>query len=262
MSKKLVKILGIIAGVLFFIFIVLWIGKVSSDRILAEKERDRLQKIETAKTEDSLAKIEQTSYKELLRNLSVSSKFTNNELQIFFSPFNFANEFIFDRYSLVYSTRWYYRQAERGSTFLISIATVTSKSKNPNLPGIYAYYLDSTGTHLISQFEYRFYFWTDYSTYLGNYHETTNDFAYTETIKFDLGALIDEKYKQLPILIVASNDGRFIRETDRFGSPPISYKSQYTPSENLKVTDLKKNYTVIQLLNKQKLDELQRNMGN
>ncbi len=253
MKKKLVIVLGIVAGILLVLYLGISGWKSNQERLAANREKKRLKDIEDARIADSVDKLEKEVFREFVLSPKVEQVYKNGDLQISFDQFRFTNEFIFDRYAQIYSSSWHYRQPERGNKYLVSVATITSGAKNPVLPGIYAYYVDSSGIFLATDFKYEFYFWSDYGSYLGNYHETGNDFAYTETIRFDLGAVVREEYLKYPILILASNDGRFSRNNKYLGNPPVEYTSTSTALTNLSALELSRNYKVIRILNQEKL---------
>ena len=194
------------------------------------------------------------SLKKIINNTKISRQFENSNVKITFNPFSFQNEFIFDRDGY----QWRYRKAERDGKFLISVATITAKpnNKNPMLPIIYAYKIDSTGFLSIANFEYQFYKWKDYGTYLGNYHDFGNDFAYTETIRFDIGLTLNQNDVNSTILIIASNQGKISRTINQFGTPNISYtySDNREGYSNMTLSKLINDYTIIDIINKNKLN--------
>jgi len=81
--------------------------------------------------------------------------------------------------------------------------SITSRIKDPALPPIAAYKLDSTGSlTLIGVLDYRFYQWKDYGAYLGNYADYDNDFAHVATIPFGAFKQIEDSDLQKPIYVV------------------------------------------------------------
>jgi len=193
------------------------------------------------------------SLKKIINNTKTLRQFENSNIKITFNQFSFQNEFIFDRDGY----QWRYRKAERDEKFLISVASITAKpnNKNPMLPVIYAYKIDSTGFLSIAKFEYQFYKWNDYGTYLGNDYDFGNDFAYTETIRFDIGLTLNKNDVNSTILIVASNQGKISRINNQFSTPNISYiyHNDGGGYPNMTLNKLINDYTIIDVINKDKL---------
>lgn len=209
------------------------------------------------KNDNSKIEIQERFYYDSLKKIINATKtlrqFENSNIKITFNPFSFQNEFIFDRDGY----QWRYRKAERDGKFLISVASITAKSnnKNPLLPIIYAYKIDSTGFLSIAKFEYQFYKWNDYGTYLGNGHDFGNDFAYTETIKFDIGLTVNQTDVNSTILIIASNQGKIPRSSNQFSTPNISYiySDDIGGYPNMTLSKLINEYTIIDVINLDKL---------
>lgn len=136
-----------------------------------------------------------------------------------FTKFKFTKTVSFDRYSSSY----FHHDAERGNIILTTTAKISSKEKNPLLSCVYLYSLGSDGyLHHEKTFDYKFSKWKDYGTYLGNYLDKGNDFAYTETIKFELYVDIDESFKDKPLVVLVGKES-VLRENNTLSNPAVSY---------------------------------------
>ena len=76
---------------------------------------------------------------------------------------------------------------------------------------------------------FEFVSWKNYATFLGNYHDTGNDFANSERIRFSMGLQVKNEDLSKPLYLVAAKTGCADRSEDRFGNPPVKY---YTYSCN------------------------------
>jgi len=108
--------------------------------------------------------------------------------------------------------------------YITADVNITSKVKEPALPSVVVYYSQEEKLYLLGQMTYNFYQWEDYGTYLGNYHDSNNDFNYVETVKFAMGVSISEQIpKGSKLYIVAFDNKGFIKNHDKFRHPEIFY---------------------------------------
>ena len=164
---------------------------------------------------------------------------------IVLSGISVGNRFIFD----AYDDRWFYRDADRGSKYVTMQMAVTSTSHDPNLPQ-FAVYLISGGTmKLIREFDTEYARWRDYGAYLGNYHDSTNDFAKVSTVKFKLGAQVDNESLSKPYAIVLMKKNVLYSHYDRFANPPCSYIGSANYPSSLSLDDFKSKYAIVKRFN-------------
>ena len=135
------------------------------------------------------------------------------------SAISVGNRFVFD----AYDDRWFYRDADRGCKFVTMQMAVTSTDHDPNLPEFAVYTIIGDKMNLVGSFETRFARWRDYGAYLGNYHDSTNDFAKVSTVKFKLGLQVSNEKLAKPYAIVLRKKNVLSSHYDRFDDPPISY---------------------------------------
>lgn len=157
----------------------------------------------------------------------------------------------FDRHG----RRWFEQEADKDAVFLWLDHTVTSNDNNPVLPGFLVYAATKDTLKLLGQMETRFQRWEDYGTYLGNYHDSNNDFAKRSTIKFTSGLqLKKEQIKGKALVVMATNKGCLERKYERFANPPISYTGHCGPVPS-SITGRLKYGVVVGVSNKRALKQ-------
>lgn len=157
-----------------------------------------------------------------------------------------------DRYSTGSLASWHYRDAVRGSDFVLADVTVSSPSHNPMLPAIAVYRLESGSLRHIGQMHYEFYRWRDYGSYLGNYSDYGNDFAHTRAVRFAAGVELPEAALDgAPIFVLASKTGCHVRTESRYGSPEVEYQPQNcSVPDALDVSNAQTDFSAVGLLNR------------
>jgi hypothetical protein len=124
-----------------------------------------------------------------------------------------------------YGDEYHYKEAEKGSTFVAAQVTASSKNKDPKLPGVALYAVDGATLVKVADFAYRFVRWDDYGSFLGNYADYRNDFAHSSTIPLTIAASVEVDKVKKPLYVLASKEGCYLRNTERFNNPPVSYYS-------------------------------------
>lgn len=191
--------------------------------IIGIKKRNELS-ISNSSELDTSSKINSTQYN--IPNLETIIKAkskkvdTVGDIIIYFNDFKLANQFTFDRYN----DYEHYRKAERGNKFIICDLKIKAKTKNPNFPCIMLYSVKDSTIRWEEAFNYKFYSWSDYGSYLGNYNDSKNDFVYTESIKFSIGLEInDSDLKAKTYLILAAKNTTVDKKYDRLREPNFYY---------------------------------------
>lgn len=211
----------------------------AENKILAyQKKIDQdLKKAEKLKSEGFKVFKETTNFE----HIGVSYKISNKKI---------SDKWIFDRYE----NRYFLRNAERGEKFWSATANVTSTLKETNLLPFFLYKVDGDKLSYIRTVQYKFYRWQDYSYYLGTYPDKSNDFKYSETIKFTLGTTIQESEENEVLFIVSQKIHCVQRENVRYDNPPINYNSlKCPPLKQLTLERLDKDFIVVDIINKSKL---------
>jgi len=162
----------------------------------------------------------------------------------------FGKRWTFDSYG----DSWHYRDAERGTQFLLLNAVIQSVDKNPNLPEIGVYRIDGKKMVRIGFFGYEFRRWSSHGTFIGLYHDFKNDFAHSQSVPFNAAARIDDSDASQPFAVVVT--GLLCHErTEKIGQPEIAYRLQSScdPKNQLSPDDfLQGEYQVIAFFNKPK----------
>ena len=214
------------------------------------KQCEEQEKIVSAKKEKMLA--EQARIKALgfkaLKEVSIVEVFYN---KVSVGAFSIAKTFTFD----AYDDRYFYSTADRGNKYISARISITSKEHDPKLPVFYVYRIVGDKLEYENNFTLRFARWEDYATYLGNYNDNSNDFSKTSTIPFKIGVEVSDKIASEPLVILCKRQNCMIRNYDRFSNPPVSYSlgGGCTYDTALTIEDLKKGYSVVGVLNRNKL---------
>ena len=127
--------------------------------------------------------------------------------------------------------------------------SVTSTEHNPNLPQLAAYSIKGEEMRLIGEFDTEYARWEDYGTYLGNYHDSSNDFSKVSTVKFKLGLQVSDEELSKPYAIVLMKKNVLTSHYDRFATPPQSYIGSADYPTTLSIDDFKSEYAIVKRYN-------------
>ncbi len=186
-------------------------------------------------------------FKAIKENSSISV----GDIKVNFNNITLGNQWVFDSYG----TEWRYRSAERGEIYILSKIAISSESKNPDLPPISVYKISNGGLTLLGTMDYEFSRWKDYGTYLGNYADFKNNFAYTKTIAFSCALPVSKTdIDDEAVFIVVKKVNCFSRSEDKFKNPPVSYsEGSCEVKSTLTVDDFEEDYILVKIFNKNKL---------
>lgn len=168
--------------------------------------------------------------------------------EVAFTGLSTGKTFSYDSYSYEY----HYSTADRGNVFVTAAMSVTSTSKDPQIPTLAVYSIVGDRMKLEGTMRIRFAKWEDYGTYLGNYHDNGNDFSKTSTVKFKLGVEVPEDVTKKAYAVVLKKENCYSRHQDRFDNPPVSYSGSADYPNILKLEDFTREgskYVVIKLAN-------------
>lgn len=162
-----------------------------------------------------------------------------------------GKKWIFDRTGYQY----FLRDADKGHQMYSLDITVGSKGQNPELPSVEAWTVEGGQARRVCTFEWKFHRWDDYGSYLGNYHDSGNDFAKSDTVKFTVGhQLSDESLAGFLIVGVRKEKkGQFLRIYDKLGRPEIRYESRELMPGSAPLSFLVDGLEPLAVLNKKKL---------
>lgn len=155
--------------------------------------------------------------------LSVVQKTTIGENNIVFSNFKIGLEYTHDVYPTYSGSEWRVHTADKGNSYISYNMDITSTSKNPDIPTIAFYTVN--GDRLVHEktFMVNFARWSDYGCYLGNELDLKNDFSKVNTVKFRVGAQLENSYFNKPYVVVLKKSNTLSKHYDRFENPPVSY---------------------------------------
>lgn len=209
----------------------------------------KLKEIELAEKKEK----EEEERRRLLGFKILKENFTKKvgDITLNFTAFNSSNTFTFDSYDDTY----YSKTAERGNIYLTSRISISSDSKDPDLPPIALYSARAGELSLLGLMEYRFVWWESFGAYLGTDAAYANDFSRTKTIAFNAGLQVElNDFNNYPIFTVIKNKGCFTKNNNSYGSPRIRYEeNKCEMKSSLKLEDFDSEYTLIKIFNKGKL---------
>ena len=212
----------------------------STEATASESLENRIREKKEAKRIEE-ERIKALGYKAIPEQSSVKIDYNTITL----SGISVGNRFIFD----AYDDRWFYRDADRGCKYLTMQMSVTSSNHDPNLPQLAAYSIDGDKMNLIGEFDTEFARWRDYGAYLGNYHDSSNDFSKVSTVKFKLGLQVSNEKLSRPYAIVVMKKNALTSHYDRFANPPKSYIGSANYPSTLSLDSFKSNYVLIKRFN-------------
>ena len=209
--------------------------------------KSKIESLSQAKIEEQ-KRLKALGFKVLKDNMTVSF----GDVCAKFSGFKTASTFVFDNYGYEYR----YRQADKNCMYISASMNITSSSSNPKLPECAIYFVD--GDVLRSsqvRFTTEFARWDDYGSYLGNYADFNNDFSKVNTVKFKIGAEIENEDLKRPFVVILKKEGVLERKNDRFATPAVRYSGHASFPSTLTIEDVDKSgqYVVIKRYNFDKL---------
>lgn len=214
----------------------------------ASKELAGLDKaIEKRKIEAEKQRAEEERKKALgFKVLKPSTTVKFGDLSLRFEKVWTGKRWSFDDHGREYSLR----DATRGNKHVLVRLSISSESKNPELPPILAYQYFDGKLLLLGTLRYEFRRWKDYGSYLGNYADYGNDFAHSKTIPFNLGfETSEDNLKSGRVYVVMKKTNCFKRENKDFGRPEVQYKmGDCGAKSSLEVEDFEKDYVLIKTL--------------
>lgn len=177
--------------------------------------------------------------------VSAQVVFTIDYNTITLSNFSLGTQFTFD----AYDDTWYYQTADRGNKFVTAAMSIKSKSKDPEIPEFAIYSINGDKMDYEGKFQTKYARWRDYGAYLGNYHDTNNDFAKVSTVRFKIGAEISEGITSKAFAIVCKKENGLSSSYDRYANPPMSWIGSVSYPSTLSVSDFENNYILVKLYN-------------
>lgn len=196
----------------------------------------RIEELKEAKRKEE-ERIKALGFKALPEQTTIKIEYNT----VTYSSISVGNRFVFD----AYDDRWFYRDADRGSKYVTMQMSVTSTNHNPALPQLALYTISGDKMYLEGTFDTQFARWEDYGTYLGNYHDSSNDFSKVSTVKFKLGLQVSNEKLAQPYAIVLKKKNALSYHYDRFSNPPISYIGSADYPASLSLDNFNNGYVLI-----------------
>lgn len=182
--------------------------------------------------------------------LSVSQNVTIGENKISFSNCKIGLKYIHDVYPTYSGSEWREHTADKGSSYISFNMDITSSSKDPNIPTIAFYSVEGGKLMHETTFWVNFARWSDYGCYLGNEPDLKNDFSKVNTVKFRVGAQLEDSYFKKPYIVVLKKSNTLSRHYDRFENPPVSYSGNADYPGTLRIDDFKDGqYVALKIAN-------------
>lgn len=208
-----------------------------------EKSNDFLKKIEAIeiakKAEEE--RIKALGFKAIPEKLTIDIDYN----KVTFSNISVSSRFTFDSYG----DRYYYRDADRGTKYVSMQMSVTSTSHDPLLPQLALYRISGDKMVIEGKFTTEYARWKDYGAYLGNYHDSTNDFSKVSTVRFKLGLQVSNEVLEKPYAIVLMKENALIMTYNRYDNPPQSYSGSANYPSMLSLEDFSDKYVIIKKYN-------------
>lgn len=159
-----------------------------------------------------------------------TAKFDNTTYS--FSGFTYGRTFTFE---YVHDVNEYsYEVADKGHTYILASLSISTKENYASNPKVYACEIKDGNLKEIDDFRIEYASYNTYGASIGNYSETSHDFSKVSSVKYKMAAQIPQSYTSKPIVII-------VRKTSGYLSGDIS------------IEEVRKDYEVIKILNRNKL---------
>ena len=187
----------------------------------------KIEAIEAAKKAEE-DRIKALGYKAFKDNPTV--KFGN--VTYSFSGFTYGRTFTFEYVLDV--NEYSYEVADKNCTYILASLSISTKENHASPPRVYACEIVDGKLKEIDDFRIEYATYNTYGASIGNYSETSHDFSKVSSVKYKMAAQIPQSYTSKPIVIIA-------RKTSGYLSGEIS------------VDEVRENYEVIKILNRNRL---------
>ncbi|MBP5477871.1 MAG: hypothetical protein J6Y15_00725 [Bacteroidaceae bacterium] len=195
---------------------------------------------------EAIKKAEQERLKALgFKALKAKTVFTIDYNTITLSSINIGTTFTCD----AYGSGYHYIKADRGEKYVMAAMSIKSTVNYPKIPEFKIYTISGDEMEYETSFLTNFARWESYGTYLGNYHDNSNDFSKVSTVRFKIYADISDEIARRPFAIVCEKENTLSRKEDRYSNPPVSYGGGSLGKVRLKIKDFEKDYILVKLFN-------------
>lgn len=187
----------------------------------------KIEAIEASKKAEA-ERIKALGYKAFKDNLSVKL----DNVTYSFSGFTYGRTFTFE---YVYDVDEYsYEVADKNCTYILASLAISTKENYASKPNVYACEIVDGKLKEIDDFRIEYASYNTYGASIGNYSETSHDFSKVSSVKYKMAAQIPQSNTGKPIVII-------MRKTSGYLSGEIS------------IDEVRENYEVIKILNRNRL---------
>ena len=187
----------------------------------------KIEAIEAAKKAEE-ERIKALGYKAFKDNPTV--KFDN--VTYSFSGFTYGRTFTFEYVLDV--DEYSYEVADKNCTYILASLSISTKENYASNPNVYACEIVDGKLKELDDFRIEYATYNTYGASIGNYSETSHDFSKVSSVKYKMAAQIPQSYTNKPIVII-------VRKTSGYLSREIS------------IDEVRENYEVVKILNRNRL---------
>lgn len=150
-----------------------------------------------------------------------------------FSGFTYGRTFTFE---YVYDVDEYsYEVADKNCTYILASLTMSTKENYASRPQVYACEIVDGKLKKIDDFRIEYASYNTYGASIGNYSETSHDFSKVSSVKYKMAAQIPQSYiGNNPIVIIVRKSSGYL-------------------SDEITIDEVRDNYEVIKILNRNRL---------
>lgn len=199
----------------------------AKENSVSDEYLKKIEAIEAAKKAEE-ERIKALGYKAFKDNSTI----TLDKVTYSFSGFTYGRTFTFE---YVYDVEEYsYEVADKNCTYILASLAISTKENYASTPKVYACEIVDGKLKEIDDFRIEYASYNTYGASIGNYSETSHDFSKVSSVKYKMAAQIPQTYTSKPIVII------------------VRKSSGYLNSE-ISIDEVKENYEVIKILNRNKL---------
>ena len=149
-----------------------------------------------------------------------------------FSGFTYGRTFTFEYVLDV--NEYSYEVADKNCTYILASLSISTKENHASPPRVYACEIVDGKLKEIDDFRIEYATYDTYGASIGNYSETSHDFSKVSSVKYKMAAQIPQSYTSKPIVIIAKKTYGYL-------------------SGEISIDEVRENYEVIKILNRNRL---------
>lgn len=188
----------------------------------------KIEVIEAAKKAEE-ERIKALGYKAFKDNLTVKL----DNVTYSFSGFTYGRTFTFEYVLDV--DEYSYEVADKNCTYILASLAISTKESYASNPKVYACEILDGKLKEIDDFRIEYATYNTYGASIGNYSETSHDFSKVSSVKYKMAAQIPLSYTSKTIVII------------------VRKKSSGYLSGEISIDEVRENYEVVKILNRNRL---------